>query len=333
MISKLWARAARDRQRFILLAMALVVLLLCGCIKTSEETAQLSVTGIDMTASKVRSSNVDFILTIYVRNYDSASTENTSLLLKVYDRRTDLLLEKVRIPIGSIGALRTIEILHNITLPRVGSYEIRVNAYEGERDMGGSYKRISNLEALLPEVKESGLAVAEMDILVRNASVGRVAIQTDIYFTNEASDPSSSYDVLVKARERDAGLLADKRWMKLEPIQPEKTIIASTNLTVPEGYNYLVEAMIWSNSTLVKTAQGLVQLREDLRLSDQERIVSRSVDAGAFTVEETAAAAEEAPAGYGRAEGVKGMPGPGALAGFFGLILGAALRRFAYGRG
>jgi hypothetical protein len=169
-----------------------------------------------------------------------------------------------------------------------------------------------------------------MDFLVRNASNKKVVIENDIYFTNEGADNSSEFDVLVKAKEMDAQLIADKKWLKLGSINPEKTIIRSVNLTVPDQYNYVVEVLVWSNDTVVKRAEGTVQLSPQVKLAEGERIESRSIDSGEF---KTTMKSTEAPAPA--AESIaseRKQPGFTILLGLTALAMVGWLRRRKYGR-
>ena len=73
----------------------------------------------------------------------------------------------------------------------------------------------------MEDVKDIGIEISEMDFLVRNTSKGKVVIETDIYFSNEGKDNSSEFDVQVKAREKDAQLIADKKWIHRKQLSPK----------------------------------------------------------------------------------------------------------------
>lgn len=83
-----------------------------------------------------------------------------------------------------------------------------------------------------------------MDLKVKEVENSRVLVENDIYLTNEGRKTSKDFSMLVKVREMDVGLLADKVWARTGEIRPEKTVIWSVNLTMSDQYNYIVEVLI-----------------------------------------------------------------------------------------
>jgi uncharacterized protein (TIGR03382 family) len=306
------------------------IIAISGCLKSGEDYTQLSIDTIDISASHVRSSYVDFNVTTYIENYGKIASKNTSIVLKAYDGQNGLLQKQIRAPIGSIRIGSTACISQSLELPRKGGYSIQINLYEGDTRKTTRSISVSNLESLPADVKNIGIEIGEMDFLVRNASNKKVVIENDIYFTNEGADNSSEFDVLVKARERDAQLIADKKWLKLGSIKPEKTVIRSVNLTVPDQYNYVVEVLVWSNNTVVKRGEGAVLLSPQVKLAEGERIESRSIDSGGF---KTTAKSAETPRNATAFEysGPK-QPGFTILLALMALAMVGLLRRRKYGR-
>jgi hypothetical protein len=88
--------------------------------------------------------------------------------------------------------------------------------------------------------------------------------------------------MLVKVREMDAGLLADKVWARTGEIRPETTVIRSVNLTMPDQYNYIVEVLIWNNDTVVKRGQGYIQLSPIIEIKDRNTTEAREIQTSEF---------------------------------------------------
>lgn len=318
--------------RHCLLSLLLVaVIALSGCIKTGEDYTQLSIDTVDISTDHIKSSSIDFNITTYVENHGNIGTKNASLLLKAYNDQNDLLVEQIKTPVGSIDAKKTIAVTQALELPRKGDYRIEVNLYDGDIKKTYQWTSISNLDSLQADIKDIGLEIGEMDFLVRNASNRKVVIENDIYFTNEGDDNSSEFDVLVKAREMDARLIADKKWTRLKAIKPETTVIKSVNLTVPDQYNYVVEVLVWSKGMVVKRAEGTVLLRPLTKLEEGERIEGKSIDTSRFETAEEAVAPAEAPAKAAPGEGIR-TPGFGIPIALAAAAAAAILRRRLYGR-
>jgi len=280
----------------LLFFLIIAVVIISGCLKTGEDYTQLRIETIDIAADHVNSSYVDFNITIYLENYGKMASKNTSLLLKAYNNQNDLLEKQMKTSVGSIDAGKTVGIPQSLMLPRKGGYNLQINLYESGVKKATRSVSISNLESLPEDVKDIGIEIGEMDFLVRNASNRQVVIENDIYFSNEGADNSSEFDVLVKARERDAQLIADRKWIHLAAIKPETTVVRSVNLTVPDQYNYNIEVLVWSSDTIVKRGEGVVSLKPVIKLAEGERVESRSIDAIGFKTTANATAAAPAKA-------------------------------------
>lgn len=313
--------------RHCLLSLFLIaVIALSGCLKIGEDYTKLSIDTVDIEAAQVKSSYIDFNITSYINNYGNIAAKNASLLLKAYNSENGLLEEQVWTHVGGLEADKTVGVSQSLRLPRKGSYTILASLYDGDFLKTSRQASVSNLENLQADVKDIGLEIGEMDFLVRNSSNKKVVIENDIYFTNEGSDNSSEFDVLVKAREMDAKLIADKKWIVLKAIKPETTVIKSVNLTVPDRYNYVVEILVWSKGMVVKRSEGIVQLLPATKLAEGEHMESRSIDTSGF---ETATAA---PASRAPAEATPKAPGFGISIALAAVAAAAIMRRHLYGR-
>lgn len=315
-----------ERLHLSLAFFLLILISLSGCIKSPSDDTRLSIDTIDISAEHVRSASIDINVTTYVRNYGDIGTKNTSLLLKVYNDRTGLVEMQERSRIGAIDAGKTVSVTQSLDLPKKEGYELQLSLYEGDVRKDTGSRSIFNLEEIQANVMETGVVVGEIDFLVRNTSGKQAVIESDIYFTNEGSEPSNAYDCLVKAREIDARLIADKKWVRIPPIKPEATIIKSVNLTVPDQYNYLIEVLVWSNDTLTGRGEGTVMLRPVVVLSEGQRVETRSVDTGRFAAENftvEAAPSAEAQPGFGE----RMAPGPGGFAALIAMVSALVLWR------
>lgn len=141
-----------------------------------------------------------------------------------------------------------------------------------------------------------------MDFLVRNAAGGKAVIQNDIYVTNVGANLSQDYKLMAKATEIDSKLVADKQWNSTGVIGPDETAIRSISLTVPDKYNYIIDVLIWSNSTIVGQGTDYVQLNATTTLGKDTRIATRGARTSSFVAENVTAA--EKSIEVGRFEGV-----------------------------
>ncbi|MGP8337849.1 MAG: DUF7490 domain-containing protein [Methanosarcinaceae archaeon] len=253
-----------------------------GCLRNFEDESQLRIANMDISAKEVKSAFVDISVTTYVENYYGDSSKNTSLLLKAFSTRTGLLVMQTQDDIGIINKGDTVSIIQSLELQKEGGYRIVSVLFEEKKKKNIGEITIYNLENLPADVQDIGVEVAGMDFLVREVNGSRVVIQSDLYLTNEGTDTSENYEMLIKAREMDARLLADKVWVETGLIKPETTIIKSVNLTVPDQYNYVIEVLIWNNDTIVKRGEDYVQLKPKMTIDNGTQVTTKHIETSEF---------------------------------------------------
>ena len=287
----------------ILTSILLLSISSSGCLRSFEDESQLGITNMDISAKEVKSAFVDIDVTTYVENYYGDSSKNTSLLLKAFSTRTGLLVVQTQDNIGIINKGDTVNITQSLKLQKEGGYRIVSVLFEEEKNKNTREITINNLENLPADVQDIGVEVAGMDFLVREVNGSRVVIQSDLYLTNEGISTSENYKILIKAREMDARLLADKVWIETGSIRPETTTIKSVNLTVPDQYNYAVEVLIWSNDTIVKRGEDYVQLKPEMTIDIGTQVKTKHVETSDFIIpaetEDSMAYADDATGGFG----------------------------------
>ena len=152
-----------------------------------------------------------------------------------------------------------------------------------------------NLERLTPDIQETGLAISDIDFLVKKVAGDHVNIQTDVYITNDNRAASGPFEIEVKAKEEDARLLADKQRASVESIQPDATKVSSVTLLVPDQYNYVVEVLVWKNDTIVKRGEGNVRLRPGMQVDKDTQFMTKQIKTSKFVQDSGSPARTPAP--------------------------------------
>lgn len=258
-----------------------------GCLREfDEEQAQLGINDIEISSDDVKSTYAWFNVTTYIENWGADSKGNSSLMLKVFNQKTGLLEFQQEEDIGHLKKGEAKVISQEISLLKSQNYRIVVTTInDGSIDYSREVK-LSGLEGLQTDVQETGIKIEGIDFIARNATSSRVIIENDIYLKNEGLDPTSNYRILVKAREMDAGLIADKAWTDTGEIKPEETIIRSVNLNVPDNYNYVVEVSIWDENTVIMTGEDYLQLNPEEVIDRDEQVRNKKADTNDFVVED-----------------------------------------------
>lgn len=269
-------------QILILMSILLLFASGSGCIRSFEEESYYNIKDMDISADHAGTSFVDLNVTTYVEKYQGDTEKNTSLLLKVYSMESGLLEVQEKINLGKLKKGETKVVSQSLSLPKTGGYDIRSVLFEEEIQKSNGEIKIYNLDFLPADVQDIGLEISEMDFKVRKVEDGKVLVESDIYMTNEGRETSSDFRTLVKVREIDAGLLADKVWIQTGEIGPEATVIRSVNLTMPDQYNYIVEVLIWNNDTIVRRGEGYIQLHPEIEARNETAAETREIHTSEF---------------------------------------------------
>jgi hypothetical protein len=277
---------------FLILLALIAVVALSGCIDKSEANP-LTVTNLEIVPGQIKTSTIELKVTTYIENSASGpsakSSKNTSLLLKATSSDRNFLVNQTTTFIGKIAPEKTVNVTQTLTLPKKGGYLLEATLFEEDKEVDQGYRTVSNLESLSADSKAISLRIDGIDFLVRKAGGEKVVIQSDIYVTNFGAMTSQDYRLMLKATDIDSKLVADKQWSNTGMIAPDETAIRSVNLTVPDRYNYVVDVLIWSNSTVVGQGQDYVQLNSTTMLDEKQRLADRGTRTGAFVTEEAVA--------------------------------------------
>ena len=296
-----------------------------GCLKES----MLGVQGMNVGAQQVSPSVVTLNVTTEIVNFQGFGSGTPRLQLRAFSTETGLLETERTDTIGGIGWGGAVTVNQNIDLPRKGSYRLVATVYEGEKRKAQGEITVYNLERMIPDSQASGLVIGDIDFIVQGVRGDSVDIQTDLYFGNDDPGPSGPFDVEVKAKEMDAHLVADKQTVHVENVDPEKIVVTSVRLSVPDQYNYIVEVLVWKNGTIIRRGEGTVQLRPGATLPAGDQFVTKKIETSKFVAKEgtpLSYAASNSPT-VARTPGFSGLLALAALAGCGAVALSQRRRR------
>ncbi|WMW26285.1 PGF-CTERM sorting domain-containing protein [Methanolobus sediminis] len=275
--------------RFILILIIIAFFTVSsGCLRDfgEQKGSNLGVRDVEISADSVKSTYVWLNVTTYVENMGSDSDSNASVVLKIFNKNTGLLEKKQEARIGPIEQWETKAVSQSISLLKSGDYRISTTIMDDGKLNYERWMTLSGLDTLQSDMQDTGIQIETIDFLVRETSSKGVVIQNDIYLKNEGIETSRDYRILIKAREMDARLVADKEWISSGEIEPEETVIRSVNLTVPAGYNYAVEISVWDGNTIVKTDEDYVQLNPEKVIDRDQLVQNKNINTADFLVEE-----------------------------------------------
>ena len=324
-----------------LLALAMVVgaVAVPGVLDAPSEDVRES--HLDMRQPYVEASDVNgetVTLTLSNRlEHRGGTAENVTVETRAIDTETGLVTTPERQSLGDISGERDVPFTTNVTVERSGGYRIQTEVYADQRRQTGHRGTVSNLDALVPPESQSPVAFHDFDnentpleaIAYRIDSVrtDRTTLNVPTYLTNTGDDPAGGVELRLRARQADSNVVADAASVRVGEIRPGRTATVSTELTVPDGYDYWLDGILSSDGVIVATESSVADLDPTEELEPDVERTETGFQSGDFAEEpepeEREMDAEPTAAGGSG----PGFTAVGALAALLAVVIAA--RRYA----
>lgn len=265
----------------------------------------LDVADVTIQPSTVSGQTVTLHVETFLRHRGPASS-NVTLRFRATDSESGMLETAQVVDVGDVSEEGERVVPVDLSVEREGGYRIEVLVYQDGRRVETGGRTVAGLEALTPEYARTPIGFVDegrlspVDVSVREAGANRTTLEVSSWLTNRGDDAAGGLRTTVILRQADSHLVAARESTDVGQIGPGRTATADTTLTVPAGYNYYVDVVLWNDGVIVDTARAVVNLdptetisanqttREvELRVSDFERREG-GTDTGA-TPQETSA--------------------------------------------
>jgi len=213
-----------------------------------KEEGYVHLENIEIKAEKVNESHasIKFIISIY----RSEILSNATLTISIYDRITDLLVNKIKIGIPEKGDEGVAELNTTISFEKNKDYNINFRLEKDKRVVDSRGMSLRGLDTLIPKEKELKMTLKDVDFEIASVRNNTATIKARFYI--ETMEDYSDVTFHIKAIQYESNVLADDDWLDVN-VKKGKTLLVESNLTVPKDYNYLVKIEVWRNGSLLKT--------------------------------------------------------------------------------
>ncbi len=293
-----------------------------------QPSASFSISEVDVKPVEVTSNLIELNVTAYIYHIEGEA-KNAAMLIRAINSNTGLHEAEVSTPIPESDRDKTVTSSAKLKVDREGSYDFRILLYDNGSIRESGSVSIKGLNALTPEAKLTGVTVNNIDFIATGASGGRASIRSDVYLENKWAAPSGNMNMIVKARQAESNLLADKRSSETGIIAGEATAVKSVQLDVPDGYNYMMVVELWKGDVLVNTWEKALMLAPTKTVPKETIEKKMNIEVSKFVREGGAppAVMEKGAPGYATPTPTKVEPGFEAIAAAAALIIVIALRR------
>jgi PGF-CTERM protein len=242
------------------------------------------------------------------------TAENVTVELRATDLESGLLATTTTVPVEPIEGVREVTVNGSLRVAREGGYRVEAIIYHDGRRLDSAERRVQGVDALQPAYADSTVdfhrfrATDQPAIEYRIAAAGNDTATLDVttFLTNSGDAAAGDLRLVVKARQAESGIVADSAEVTVGAIEAGRTATPGVELTVPDGYNYYLDAQLWADGVIVGTARSAANLdpTETLSVDETRREVGLEVsdfEEGRKTVvaERTQVAASGGQPGFG----------------------------------
>ncbi|HUV79736.1 MAG TPA: hypothetical protein VMW40_02770 [Candidatus Bathyarchaeia archaeon] len=230
----------------------------------SHDWSEVTIADIDISAEALDIAEASLNVTTYLDNSGDANSGEINISVKAYDADTNLLVTSTKTKVGKIEGRETKSASTYLKLPKEGGYRLQIVVFEDDKGIQRAETMIYGLTSLEPP-SVAKISIREIDFFVEaveaeNAGNREYAvINTTLYVDNLGKDVSD-LRVLIKARENETKLIADKRWGNLGFLKEGTTSLHYAELRVLNGRDYIFEVQVWQSERVIKESSGMVLL-------------------------------------------------------------------------
>ena len=260
------------------------------------------------------------------------AAENVTLELRAVDSRSGLLEATATRPVPTIEGDREVTVNGTLPVAREGGYRIEAVLYHDGRRLRSAAREVDGVGSLTPAYADSPVEFHDFRATDQPAIEYRIADATNrtatlavtTYLTNTGDGAAGGLRLVVKARQADSGIVADSAAVEVGDVRPGRTATPTAELTVPDGYNYYLDAQLWADGVIVGTARSAANLDPTERLSVDETTREVELEVSDFAGEEPRTAVAERTVAATRSAG---QPGFTAAVAVFAVLAAALLAR------
>lgn len=248
-------------------------------------------------------------------------SEAVTIDLRAIDAESGLLEDETTVEAGTIEGDRERVFTGSLSVPRDGGYRIEAVVYRNGTRMESAAATISGVSALTPAYAKTDVAferfgddtLPPIEYSIASTDENQTTLRVTSMLTNTGDDSESGLELVVKARQADSNIVADEDSLDVAAIEPGRTAASTVSLSVPSGYNYYLDAVLWRDGVVVGSARSAANLNPTETISVDEQTREVGLEVGEFVREgdasrnqpetETAAAGQSTP-GFGVAAAI-----------------------------
>ena len=315
----------------LLVVTAATVFVVPGALADPDEgvtrPGRVDVTEVSVAPGEVRGGTADLRLLTRI-DHRGPPTPNVTVRFRAYDAESGLLVAERRRAAGQLTDDQSVQLNGTLRVPREGGYLLETTLYQDGQEVDQRTRRVSGVAALTPPYAVSPVAFTDRAALppvavsVASADDNRTRLRLTASLANGGDDPSGDLRVAFRLRQAESNLQTARATETVGRIEPGRTGEATAEVSVPTGYNYYVDAVLYRDGVVIDTARAVANLDPQERISAEETVRDVEFDVEDFEPTERRQPEATEPAS---AQTSSGAPGLGPVVAVAALLAAATL--------
>lgn len=275
-----------------ILALILIAFLGSNTIATApgeitEGHAQIQ--DVDVSVKKVPGDTVD-LKTITRIQHRGGLSRNLSVLVRAASLN-GILETKSTKKLDAVKGDKEVEVTNNLTVEREGGYRIDTILYKEGRRVDMESKRVDGVGNLQPNFATSTVKFHRfqthppIEYSIQNVEGNTVTLGVTSYLTN-TGNRTGDLRLILKARQSDSNIIANQKQINIGSIERGNTKTPTTTLTVPDGYNYYLDGILWNGSSIIAEQRSVANLHPTKTIDLNQTIQEIGIEVSDFETQQ-----------------------------------------------
>ncbi|MFQ3319625.1 MAG: PGF-CTERM protein [Natronomonas sp.] len=267
-----------------LLAMVVAVALVPGIAEPPtprEPPARVDVTEATLAAGEVTGATATLDVTVFLRQR-GGTPDNVTVVVRATDAESGLVADVTEQTVDPDEWDGEQEVPAAVTVPREGGYEIRTLVYVDGQRVDSTAASVSGVGALTPPYARTSVSFQQfrqlppIEYRVESATDDRATLAVTSYLSNGGDEAESNLRLVLTARQADSNVIADRTEIQVGDIAAGRTATPEATLTVPDGYNYYLDATLWRDGVVLESTRAAANLdpQETISVNETRRDVA-----------------------------------------------------------
>jgi len=235
-----------------------------------ERPGRIEVRELTIAPGPVTGDTATLVVTDYLTHRGGVSG-NVTVVVRAVDLDSGFLETTEQEALSTVEGDREVPVTLNLTVEREGGYRVETVVYRDGRRVARGDREVRGVGTLQPAYASTGVRFHQFEAAgdaglpavqysIADVTGNRTTLSLSAYLTNRGDAPSRDLRVGFLVRQADSNIVAARTSVDVSAVPPGRTTTPGASVTVPDGYNYYLDAILWKDGVIVGTARSVANL-------------------------------------------------------------------------